>query len=127
MRELGIRSAKERVILPKESEIRDLREREPETPRVKDVQTLPQQLAHAEPPDPAPERHAPPNARVQPLADRVPTRNLRLDAEPVIHVTIGRIEVRANAVQSPPPSKERAALPVMSLEEYLRAREKRGS
>jgi len=41
-------------------------------------------------------------------------------AEPTVHVTIGRIEVRAN--QPPPPTRStRSALPRLSLEEYLSA------
>jgi hypothetical protein len=46
-------------------------------------------------------------------------------AEPTIQVTIGRIEVRATA-QPPSARRERTASPVMSLDEYLRSREKRG-
>lgn len=40
---------------------------------------------------------------------------------PAIHVTIGRIEVRANA--APAPSRpRRAAVPILNLEDYLRGR-----
>ena len=46
--------------------------------------------------------------------------------EPTIKVTIGRVEIRA----TPPPARqsaaERSAAPVMSLDEYLRRRAKRG-
>lgn len=45
--------------------------------------------------------------------------------ESVIHVTIGRIEVRAVSTQTAMP-KEKAASPVMSLNDYLRQRSKRG-
>ena len=44
--------------------------------------------------------------------------------EPAIQVTIGRIEVRATREQQPAP-RERAVSPVMSLEDYLRSRQKR--
>lgn len=43
-----------------------------------------------------------------------------------IQVTIGRIEVRATSPPGQPPQKKRSASPVMSLEEYLRQRTKRG-
>jgi hypothetical protein len=42
--------------------------------------------------------------------------------EPVINVTIGRIEVRATASQQKQTSKPERRIPVMSLEEYLRHR-----
>ncbi len=42
--------------------------------------------------------------------------------EPTIHVTIGRIDVRAVAPAAPTHRKERDASPVMSLDEYLRTR-----
>jgi hypothetical protein len=45
-------------------------------------------------------------------------------SEPVIHVTIGRIEVRAMPEQGSA-RRERAVSPVMSLEDYLRSRQKR--
>jgi len=47
------------------------------------------------------------------------------EPEPIVHVTIGRIEVRA-ASESKPASRPRAASPVMSLEEYLHRRDRRG-
>jgi hypothetical protein len=44
-------------------------------------------------------------------------------AEPVIQVTIGRVEVRAAAPPaSPPPPRPAPAPPRMTLDEYLRAR-----
>lgn len=42
--------------------------------------------------------------------------------EPVINVTIGRIEVRAIATSPQPSQKSRSGSPVMTLEEYLRKR-----
>lgn len=47
-------------------------------------------------------------------------------AEPVIQVTIGRIEVRATPAAAPAPRPRPAASPAMSLEEYLRRRSRRG-
>lgn len=41
---------------------------------------------------------------------------------PTIHVTIGRVEVRAAAPAAPAPRKTAAQPPVMSLEDYLRQR-----
>jgi hypothetical protein len=47
--------------------------------------------------------------------------------EPTIHVTIGRVEVRAEAVPAPPkPRAKEKASPVMSLDEYLSQRKGRG-
>lgn len=46
--------------------------------------------------------------------------------EPVIQVTIGRIEVRATP-EPPAARKAHAATPVTSLDEYLRNRVKRGN
>jgi hypothetical protein len=45
--------------------------------------------------------------------------------EPIVQVTIGRIEVRA-IPQEPAARRERSVSPVMSLDEYLRTRGKRG-
>jgi hypothetical protein len=42
--------------------------------------------------------------------------------EPVINVTIGRIEVRATPASAPQPQKTRSAPPMMTLDEYLRQR-----
>lgn len=46
--------------------------------------------------------------------------------EPSIQVTIGRVEVRAEISSQAASRTERASSPVMSLEEYLRRRNKRG-
>jgi hypothetical protein len=65
-----------------------------------------------------------PYARMREKAGRaspVPATEL----EPSVHVTIGRIEVRATS-ESKQASRSRAASPVMSLEEYLRRRTQRG-
>jgi hypothetical protein len=44
--------------------------------------------------------------------------------EPVINVTIGRIEVRATVAQTQTVHKPRSAPPVMTLDEYLQKRSK---
>lgn len=55
-----------------------------------------------------------------------PVRAAAPAVEPVIQVTIGRIEVRATQ-PAPQPSRPRSAAPnAMSLEEYLRRRSRRG-
>jgi len=46
-------------------------------------------------------------------------------AEPIVHVTIGRVEVRATA-ETMRESKQRAAAPVMGLDEYLQRQAQRG-
>ena len=45
-----------------------------------------------------------------------------LEAAPTIHVTIGRLEVRATSPPSPPQKEKRSRAPVMSLDEYLSQR-----
>jgi len=47
------------------------------------------------------------------------------EADPVVHVTIGRIEVRATS-EGKPSERPGAASPVMSLQEYLYRRAQRG-
>jgi hypothetical protein len=49
----------------------------------------------------------------------------QLQAEPIIHVTIGRIEVRAVEEREARPRKREAASPVMTLDDYLKSRAKR--
>jgi hypothetical protein len=44
------------------------------------------------------------------------------EREPTVHVTIGRVEVRAIAAQSSQPTRTERPSPVMSLDEYLRTR-----
>jgi hypothetical protein len=53
---------------------------------------------------------------------RLPAQN----PEPSIHVTIGRIEIRAEREGPSPRKNEKAASPVMGLEEYLRRKNTRG-
>jgi hypothetical protein len=55
----------------------------------------------------------------------VPDQMKSASLEPTIHVTIGRIEVRAIPAAPAPPAKGRPASPVMTLDEYLRERTKR--
>jgi hypothetical protein len=50
---------------------------------------------------------------------------LPAEPEPSVHVTIGRIEVRATS-ESKQAGRPRTASPVMSLEEYLHRRTQRG-
>lgn len=50
---------------------------------------------------------------------------LAAESEPSVHITIGRIEVRATS-ESKHAGRPRATSPVMSLEEYLRQRTLRG-
>lgn len=47
-------------------------------------------------------------------------------AEPTIHVSIGRVEVRAEVESHAPKRAERTTPAVMSLDEYLRRRSRRG-
>jgi hypothetical protein len=66
-----------------------------------------------------------PEDRLAPLGIRAegPRRGVgRSAAEPVVRVTIGRIEVRATAPAPPPAPAARPAGPRLSLEEYLRRR-----
>lgn len=62
--------------------------------------------------------------RTEPQTHAVPAAEPA--AEPVIHVSIGRIEVRAVS-ETPRGRTEKQAPPVMSLDEYLRSREKGAS
>lgn len=88
------------------------------------------QAAHAPPPpvvrpsapiEPARSREQPRLA--SPLDQRRPPDWRRpAEREPVIHVTIGRIEVRAEQPSARPPAKERSVQKPMSLDEYLRRR-----
>jgi hypothetical protein len=54
-----------------------------------------------------------------------PAQAMAAESEPSVHVTIGRIEVRATA-ESRQDGRPRSASPVMSLEEYLRRRQRGG-
>ena len=56
--------------------------------------------------------------------DPFPTRREEPATEPVIHVTIGRIEVRATPAPKFPVRDRKVARPAVDLEEYLRQRAK---
>ncbi|HTG33556.1 MAG TPA: hypothetical protein VLB76_11575 [Thermoanaerobaculia bacterium] len=76
-----------------------------------------------------PQHQESPVPRLQPrvtLAERQPFAPLREAPapEPVIHVTIGRIEVRATAAPKAPARERPAARPAVDLDEYLRQRSK---
>ncbi|MEK6406956.1 MAG: hypothetical protein AABN34_08340 [Acidobacteriota bacterium] len=64
-------------------------------------------------------------SRIAPLAEVGPERltlnRLGAYSQPTVHVTIGRIEVRA-VQSSQSPAKPRATTPVMNLDDYLRRR-----
>lgn len=61
------------------------------------------------------------------LQDRWQALNQKAQAEPVINVTIGRVEVRAVQTDSPP-ARKRSTLPsgVMTLDSYLKQRNRKG-
>lgn len=74
------------------------------------------------PPDPIAPRQAPltPPAR-RPRLQPIANAQKAPPAEPEVHVTIGRLEVRA-VTEPPPRKKERAPSTVMSLSDYLKSR-----
>jgi hypothetical protein len=65
-----------------------------------------------------------PRSRDRNAEPPLPTVNHQAQAERNVHVTIGRIEVRAPA-RDKAPSRERAVSPVMGLDEYLRRQVRR--
>ena len=62
------------------------------------------------------------------LQDRWQALNLQAQAEPVINVTIGRVEVRAVQVDSPQPPRKKSTSSnsIMTLDSYLKQRDRRG-
>ncbi len=74
----------------------------------------------------------PPAIIARPIVKRVVTESVPVESAPVeaakpepaptIHVSIGRVEVRATPAATPAVARPRAAPPVMSLDEYLRRR-----
>ena len=77
--------------------------------------------AHLEPALPAPRA-----GRLEPALPAVPEAPVQSPAatpEPVINVTIGRVEIRAAAVAPAPERKPRPEPPVLSLDDYLRRRQ----
>lgn len=83
--------------------------------------------------EPSESRSVPPaiQPRIEPLAAFTPGRlylhQSEQHVEPTVHVTIGRIEVRAVQQQSQPAAKPRATQPVMNLDDYLRRRSQGGA
>ena len=76
----------------------------------------------AEPENPGPAAAKPqilPPAIPAPPPDRLPAQP---SSAPPIHITIGRIEVRANYAAAPSPPPAPRASPVTSLEDYLKQR-----
>ena len=65
---------------------------------------------------------APIPAVTKALSPRAPSLSQKPPAEPTVLVTIGRIEVRAPAVVSPPPGPVRSAPAMMTLAQYLQER-----
>ena len=93
-----------------------LRPRPPAPPEARRVEVLR--------PAPAP-RDAPPAPRSPPRVEREHGPDGAAPqpaAAPVIHVTIGRLEVRAAAQPHVPPRPAREQPPVMELDDYLRQR-----
>ena len=83
------------------------------------------------PPSPAPVRSADRAERTPEVLPLPPPRDPDADgrAEPVIHITIGRVEVRANVTPGPvrsPDPRPPAARRVMPLDEYLDRRARGG-
>jgi len=69
-------------------------------------------------------RAEPPSPRA--TAARIATQAAMPAAEPVIRVTIGRIEVRATVASAPAAKKPSGTSPVMALDDYLRSRTEGG-
>jgi hypothetical protein len=61
-----------------------------------------------------------PPSIAQPAAEKSP------EVPPTVHVTIGRIEVRATPSSTPPSPKKRSPSPVMTLDEYLQSQKNGG-
>lgn len=57
-----------------------------------------------------------------PPAVSTPTRSRRAQAEPTVHITIGRVEVKATPAPATPKRTQKANQPVLSLNDYLRDR-----
>jgi hypothetical protein len=93
----------------------------PETPRLQAPFQAPDAPRAVTPPQPV-ISPAQPARTAAPRQTPMPTPH---QAEPVIHVTIGRIEVRAVEEREARPRKREAASPVMTLDDYLKSRAKR--
>ncbi|RMF55725.1 MAG: hypothetical protein D6746_13290 [Bacteroidetes bacterium] len=76
---------------------------------------------------PSPEVSTPSPMLAPPLAVPPPAPTaLPAEAAPAIHVSIGRVVVRAVTPPAPPRRKEAAPSNVMTLDDYLSRRKKRG-
>lgn len=93
----------------------------PEAPRAQTPFQAPDAPRAVTPPQPS---LSPPQTSRTP-APRQTALPPQQQAEPVIHVTIGRIEVRAVEEREARPRKREAASPVMTLDDYLKSRAKR--
>lgn len=99
----------ERINVPLKTEVRPLGQPNEETT-----------IKPATPRKPAPRRDTAPVSRA---ATRVEaTRALQTPSPPTIHVTIGRVEVRATPQTTTRPPAARPAAPRTSLDDYLRSR-----
>jgi len=68
-----------------------------------------------------PQRAAKTTASPPAPADRAASADNRASAEPAVHITIGRIEVRANMATAPPaPRTPTRNKPALSLDDYLK-------
>jgi len=65
-------------------------------------------------------------SRVAPLIEVGPLNHSPTEPQPTVHVTIGRLEVRA-VQSSQPVVRPRAAAPVMNLDDYLKRRSQGGT
>lgn len=65
-------------------------------------------------------------SRIAPLIEVERLNQSRIDSQPTVHVTIGRLEVRA-VQTSQPAARQRAAAPVMNLDDYLKRRSQGGT
>jgi hypothetical protein len=65
-------------------------------------------------------------SRIAPMIEVEPLGQSRSEPQPTVHVTIGRLEVRA-VQTSQPAAKPRAAAPVMNLDDYLKRRSQGGA
>ncbi|HEY2069706.1 MAG TPA: hypothetical protein VGG48_09155 [Rhizomicrobium sp.] len=94
-----------------------------ETTTTRIVESKADPIAPALPPQPAPFAPPPPMAQPRQEARREePTHQTAVAAEPTIHVTIGRIEIRATEERETRPRRDVAPSPVMTLDEYLKSR-----
>jgi hypothetical protein len=90
------------------------------------IRPVPQPPVFEPPQAAAPTFAMPPQTRQQAReAQRRQSEQPRVPAEPSIHVTIGRIEIRASEEREPRARAKDAPSSVMTLDEYLKSRAKR--